>query len=98
MRSDEAIFSYSGISRKLRAKKHDVEIVKEWIIIPDLGGGTIFTGSDLYHEENSVFDSVQETDIMTLHRRAGENDAFTRFLSGPVFRRVEWLLKKFKVS
>lgn len=79
-------------------RKRDVTMLKEWISREDLGGGIVFSGDDLSPLVKTVYDDAYLNDLMIINNRAGENDSFTKFLSGPVFYLFERLWRYTKVS
>jgi hypothetical protein len=98
LRADESLSRYSDIIKKPQARKRDVEMLKKWISRGDLGGGIPFSGNDLNLVGGSVYDDTSGDDLVILNNRAGEDDTFTRFLAGPVFHKLERLLRYTKVS
>ncbi|KAF8865145.1 hypothetical protein BDZ45DRAFT_721289 [Acephala macrosclerotiorum] len=85
----ECASRYAAILNMPQARKRDVEMLKDWIIRPDLGGGIVFSGEDLSPFGKSVYDEIFSSDLMIMKSRSGENDLFTRFLAGPVFHGLE---------
>lgn len=96
-RLDDCMSRYSAIINLPQARKRDVNMLKDWISRPDLGG-IAFSGDDLCPVGKSVYDDMYSEDLTILNNRAGENDPFTRFLAGPVFHGFERIWRYFKVS
>ncbi|TVY57299.1 hypothetical protein LSUE1_G009182 [Lachnellula suecica] len=92
----DCVSRYSAITNIPQARRRDVSMLKEWISRPDLGGGLLFSGGDLNPPGRPVYQNEHSDDLMTLSRRAGENDPFTRLLSGPVFHGFDRLWRLFK--
>jgi len=95
---DGCVSQYSAIADTPQANRRDVNMLREWILRPDLGGGILFSGDDLSPLRRQVYHDMYSTDLMTLGHRTGENDPFTRLLSGSVFRGFERFWRIFKVS
>jgi hypothetical protein len=95
---DDSVSRYSAMADTPQPRARDVNMLKEWILRPDLGGGILFSGLDLSPLGRSVYHNMYSTDLMTLGHRTGENDLFTRFLSGSVFHGLERFWRLFKVS
>ncbi|CAG8949478.1 hypothetical protein HYFRA_00007708 [Hymenoscyphus fraxineus] len=90
------VSQYGDIEREPQPRKRDVEMMLDWVRRPDLGGGLLFTGPDLCPLEKSVYRDGVSDDLMILRPRLGENDAFTRLLSGPLFHGIEKVIRCFK--
>ena len=95
---DDCVSRYSAITNIPQARRRDVVMLREWILRPDLGGGILFSGRDLSPLGRPVYHDAYSTDLMTLGHRTGENDPFTRLLSGSVFHGIERVWRVFKVS
>jgi hypothetical protein len=95
---DSSLWQYGEIFKIPQARKRDVALLREWISRPDLGGGIAFSGDDLNGNGRTAYDEIYSHDLIALHHRVGENDPFTRFLSGPVFHMFERYCRYFKVS
>ncbi|KAH8685800.1 hypothetical protein BGZ60DRAFT_523079 [Tricladium varicosporioides] len=89
----DCLSRYSDISTRERPRTTEALLLKDWILRPDLGGGISFSGKDL-GPKTSVYNEVE--DLLTLNPHTGENDLFTRFLTGPVFDRAERVLRVFR--
>jgi hypothetical protein len=73
-------------------------MLRKWISRPDLGGGIAFSGKDLAPGK-SVYEERGVKDMIILSHRGFENDAFTRFLAGPVFSFFEkYFYRRWKVG
>ena len=66
-------------------KRADLDLLRTWILSPDLGGGCRFLGKDLSGADRlSVYEDIYQDDLMHLIDNRGEKDILTRLLSGPV--------------
>ncbi|KAE8454014.1 hypothetical protein EG329_007790 [Mollisiaceae sp. DMI_Dod_QoI] len=93
----ECASRYATIINMPQARRRDVEMLKDWIVRPDLSGGIVFSGEDLSpYSRRPAYDAVFSGDLMIMKSRGGENDLFTRFLAGPVFHWLERVWQYFK--
>jgi len=66
-----------------------------------MGGGCRFLGRDLgnfKHLQPSVYESKYQKDLTILSDNHGEDDIFTKFLTGPVLSVFHWFWSYRKVS
>jgi hypothetical protein len=91
------MLQYNQVAMLSAPKDSDRKMLHTWIDSPSQGGGCGFLGRDLGgFLQPSVYEETHKKDLVTLSARDGEDDAFTRFLSGPVlnvFHKV-WRYKK----
>ena len=75
-------------------------MLSTWIDSPSSGGGCDFLGRDLAGFESylSVYDVAYESDLIMLNANHGEDDAFTKFMLGPVLTIFHWFWRYVKVS
>jgi hypothetical protein len=91
------MLQYQQVFKQSRPKTKDVELLREWIRRRDLGGGCGFVGRDLGPLHPKVYDERFENDLMMILDRRGEDDAFTQFLTGPVFRAFDRIVRRARV-
>lgn len=64
-----------------------------------MGGGCGFLGRDLGgHEQPSVYDATHQMDLAILSDTHGEDDLFTKFVTGPLLTLYHSLLRRRRVS
>jgi hypothetical protein len=83
---DEAILKYSQIASLPKPRKLERKILEDWINRPSLGGGCGFLGRDLreFNNQPTVYDAIHMEDLAILSDNHGEDDLFTRFVTGPL--------------
>lgn len=87
---------YSRVTAVPRPKKSDLDLLRTWILSPDLGGGCRLLGKDLSGADRlSVYEDVYQDDLMHLIGNRGENDILTRLLSGPVLKAFHYFVGRF---
>jgi hypothetical protein len=89
---DSAILQYSQIASLSQPSDSERSLLHDWIGSSALGGACGFLGRDLGgFEQSSVYETIYQKDLVILSDNHGENDLFTRFISGPLlvlFHRV----------
>src|SRR5277367_2627115 len=83
--SDETLLRCKSIDGLSRPKQKDISLLRKWIVRLDLGGGCGFIGRDLGPLYPKVYDNQFKRDLILIGDREGEDNAFTRLLTGPVF-------------
>jgi hypothetical protein len=98
MTEDATLLQYKQVFSQPHPKEKDVDLLREWIERPDLGGGCGFIGRDLGPLYPTAYDKMYKDDLLVIADRRGEDDAFTQFLTGPVFYAFDWARRLLKVS
>jgi hypothetical protein len=97
--SDTALSQYSQIASMPQPNSLERALLHEWISSPAMGGGCGFLGRDLGgHEQPSVYDAVHQMDLAILSDAHGEDDLFTKFLTGPLLTLYHSILRHRRVS
>ena len=97
--ADSAVLRYLQIASLVQPKDSERDIVRSWINSPGLNGGDWeFAGRDLAAIPRAVYEAIHGEDLMMLHATQGENDALTRFISGPVLSIFHSFWKYYKVE
>jgi hypothetical protein len=80
-------------------KQSERKLLHEWIQRPSLGGACGFIGRDLAgFEYPSLYDEVHQRDLFILSDNHGEDDLFTKFVTGPLLSLYHWLRQYTRVS
>lgn len=96
--TDAAILQYTQVASLARPRDEERDILHTWIASSALGGGCGFLGRDLGgFTQPSVYAEVYKRDLIMLNANHGENDAFTKFLLGPLLTVFHWFWRHIKV-
>ncbi|KAE8443529.1 hypothetical protein EG329_001769 [Mollisiaceae sp. DMI_Dod_QoI] len=88
---DSAISQYSQIASLPEPKPSERAILHDWIKSSSMGGNCRFLGRDLSDlEQPSVYAAVNQDDLAILSDSHGEDDLFTKFITGPVLTLYHW--------
>ncbi|TVY82529.1 hypothetical protein LSUE1_G004567 [Lachnellula suecica] len=88
-----AITQYSQIAAVPQPKPSERTVLHEWITSASLGGDCGFLGRDLGgfdHLPPSIYHGFHQEDLAILSDSHGENDLFTKFITGPVLTSYHW--------
>jgi hypothetical protein len=89
---------YSQIASISEPKPSERSMLHDWIHLPSLGGGCGFLGRDLGGiTQPSVYDAVHQKDLAILYDSYGEDDLFTKFVTGPLLSLFHWFWQHTKV-
>jgi hypothetical protein len=92
------LLQYTQVSSLNRPKTSEITKLRTWIESPHLGGGCGFLGKDLGgFVQPTVYDPLYKEDLILLVDNHGEDDALTRFLSGPLLGAFHVFWRYFKV-
>ncbi|KUJ17056.1 uncharacterized protein LY89DRAFT_718744 [Mollisia scopiformis] len=90
-----ALSQYSQIASIPEPSPSERTILHDWIGSPAMGGGCGFLGRDLGgYEQLSVYEDLHQSDLAILSDAHGEDDLFTRFVTGPLLTLYHWILKR----
>ena len=96
---DSAILQYSRIASLPEPKPSERTILHDWIESSSMGGNCRFLGRDLSgFQQPSVYAAVNQDDLAILSDSHGEDDLFTKFITGPVLTMYHGLLSRSRVS
>ena len=100
MHVDTAIQQYESVAALRRPTDQQRQMVQLFIRSKALGGNCQFLGRDLADEPPfmSVFDRNNRRDLVFLGEDNGEDDSFSRLVTGPGLRLFHWIWKHFKVG
>jgi hypothetical protein len=97
--SDSAISQYSQIASLPEPKPSERTILHDWIRSSSMGGNCRFLGRDLSgFQQPSVYAAENQDDLAILSDSHGEDDRFTKFITGPVLTLYHWLRSRSRVS
>jgi hypothetical protein len=97
--ADSAISQYSQIASLPEPKPSERSILHDWIKSSSMGGNCRFLGRDLSgFQQPSVYAAVNQNDLAILSDSHGEDDLFTKFITGPVLTLYHWLRSRSRVS
>jgi len=89
--ADASVLQCREIALVGRPKASELSLLRTWITSPHLGGGCNFLGRDLGgFVQEMVYEDSHKDDVMMLLTSRGEDDPFTRFLSGPILKLFHW--------
>lgn len=92
-----AILQYSRIASLPEPKPSERSILHDWIESSSMGGNCRFLGRDLSgFQQPSVYAAVNQDDLAILSDSHGEDDLFTKFITGPVLTMYHGLLSRSK--
>lgn len=92
------MLQYTQVSTLKRPKTSEITKLQTWIESPHLGGGCGFLGKDLGgFVQPTVYNTLYKNDLVILVDNHGEDDALTRFLSGPFLNVFHYFWRHFKV-
>jgi hypothetical protein len=97
--TDAAISQYAQIASVRQPKEKERSILQEWIGSASMGGGCGFLGRDLGgFEQLSVYEAAYQKDLAILSDSYGEDDLFTKFITGPLLTFYHLLCGRSRVS
>jgi hypothetical protein len=96
--TDKTFLQYKQIFAEPHPELSDISLLREWIEKPSLGGGCGFFGLDLGTESPTVYDDQYKNDLMRVVGTRGEDDPFTKLITGRLFYIFDNILQFFKVS
>ncbi|KAF8857202.1 hypothetical protein BDZ45DRAFT_674863 [Acephala macrosclerotiorum] len=86
-----AISQYSQISSIPEPNPSERTLLHDWIRSTVMGGGCGFLGRDLGgFDQPSVYEEMHQGDLAILSDSHGEDDLFTKFVTGPLLTIYHW--------
>ncbi|KAH8589305.1 hypothetical protein B0O99DRAFT_692540 [Bisporella sp. PMI_857] len=92
----KTFLQYKQIFAEPHPELSDISLLREWIEKPSLGGGCGFFGLDLGTESPTVYDDQYKNDLMRVVGTRGEDDPFTKLITGRLFYIFDNILQFFK--
>jgi len=90
---------YSQIASIPEPKPSERSMLHDWIKSPSLGGGCGFLSRDLAGiDQPSVYEAIHQRDLAILSDNHGEDDLFTKFVTGPLLSLFHWFWQHVKVN
>ncbi|CZR66678.1 uncharacterized protein PAC_16579 [Phialocephala subalpina] len=90
-----AISQYSQIASITQPKPSERTLLNDWIKSSAMGGGCGFLGRDLGgFEQPSVYENLHQSDLAILCDSHGEDDLFTKFVTGPLLTLYHWVWRR----
>ncbi|CAM6002112.1 unnamed protein product [Sphagnum balticum] len=97
--SDAAVSQYSQIASLPEPKPSERTLLHDYISSPSLAGGCGFLSRDLAGlEQPSAYAANHQQDLAILSNSYGEDDMFTKFITGPLLTFYHWFWQHKKVS